>query len=940
MNYLEAIIAKQPDERPAEWQWQQAKMTRFSGAKSLYGFQQEALEIALKGLWLYYGDDGEPGSGLRRLYSTEGAKDLLEGFDVNRMGFWMATGSGKTLVIVKIIEMLGLLMERRQIPRHDIMFLVYRDNLLQQFRRHVEEHNAEAPEVAINLVDLGRYNATKAAGREILTRKTVNVFHYRADLFFEKRTAKKLNPKSVDNNGNWYVLLDEAHRGDSRDSKLQQIYSHFARNGFLFNFSATFIDDIDRATCAYNFNLQKFISEGYGKQLYVSKENVEGFARATPFSELEKQKIVLKTLMLQTHIKTCLKAVRKADASLYHNPLLLGIVNSVTEKGSDLRMFFAELEKIAAGKVADDVFASAKQELADEMKKATYLFAGERVPLDGNRLSKISMKDILREVFNAKTHGQVEVIRPPRNNQELVFKLKTSPLPFALIRIGNVTKWVREILQGYHMTERWEDASIFEGLDSDDSSINILLGSRTFYEGWDSNRPNIILFVNIGVTKEARKFVLQAAGRGVRIEPVKHHRKRLQSLRADGAFKDEALYTAIQAQAQVLETLFIYGTNAENLKSIIQSLRTEGAGKVFDLGEEFAINPEAEKRLLLVPVYRLADGFYAERQSKFPISQADLDCAKAFLSGLSEKVLLMKHDCSLATLRKARAEVPSMESHQEERSIGNPDIIVDRLLEYFSVKGKDLDSFAALAEDDIVHFRKIKFTGSAADYEKLKGRTKVIVKYPPSTHEGILEDLFKKQDLAGYKEYDSLFAASHSFSVEGARVRIRHLANHYYHPLLVSDSDKAEYLSHIVRVPSEVKFIEALEASPEAFGDFDWWMFSKLDETLDKVFIPYYDYRQNRFANFSPDFIFWMQKGKDYRILFVDPKGVQHSQYEHKAEGYAKLFGPVQGEHEFPLPEHDSIKVKVHLKFFTDDLAGVAEAYRPYWTDTIDGLLR
>ena len=34
----------------------------------------------------------------------------------NRMGFWMATGSGKTIVLVKLLEVLHLLMRRGRFP--------------------------------------------------------------------------------------------------------------------------------------------------------------------------------------------------------------------------------------------------------------------------------------------------------------------------------------------------------------------------------------------------------------------------------------------------------------------------------------------------------------------------------------------------------------------------------------------------------------------------------------------------------------------------------------------------------------------------------------------------------------------------------------------------------------------------------------------------------
>ena len=42
------------------------------------------------------------------------------------MGFWMATGSGKTLVIVKMLQPLFTLIQREEIPAHDVMVLTHR----------------------------------------------------------------------------------------------------------------------------------------------------------------------------------------------------------------------------------------------------------------------------------------------------------------------------------------------------------------------------------------------------------------------------------------------------------------------------------------------------------------------------------------------------------------------------------------------------------------------------------------------------------------------------------------------------------------------------------------------------------------------------------------------------------------------------------------------
>lgn len=96
----------------------------------------------------------------------------------------------------------------------------------------------------------------------------------------------------------------------------------------------------------------------------------------------------------------------------------------------------------------------------------------------------------------------------------MAFKLKTSDKPFALIKIGDVSGWLKNEFAGYEVQERFEDETYFENLNREDSDINILMGSRSFYEGWDSNRPNVINFINIGMGQDAKKFILQSVGRG------------------------------------------------------------------------------------------------------------------------------------------------------------------------------------------------------------------------------------------------------------------------------------------------------------------------------------------------------------------------------------------------------------------------------------------
>jgi hypothetical protein len=151
------------------------------------------------------------------------------------------------------------------------------------------------------------------------------------------------------------------------------------------------------------------------------------------------------------------------------------------------------------------------------------------------------------------------------------------------------------------------------------------------------------------------------------------------------------------------------------------------------------------------------------------------------------------------------------------------------------------------------------------------------------------------------------------FEHEGTRLELRYIAKHYYLPLILSSTERVDYIRHVVRHQSEVRFVNELEAYTQQAGNgvaaFDWWAFSKLDETLDRVYIPYYDAAANRIRQFKPDFIFWLQKGTDYVVAFVDPKGMQQSDYQHKIDGYKQLFVDSSGA--VRVTDHNGLRVRV-----------------------------
>jgi len=165
------------------------------------------------------------------------------------------------------------------------------------------------------------------------------------------------------------------------------------------------------------------------------------------------------------------------------------------------------------------------------------------------------------------------------------------------------------------------------------------------------------------------------------------------------------------------------------------------------------------------------------------------------------------------------------------------------------------------------------------------------------------------------------------------------LANHYYLPVIVSETEKIDYLNHIINVDSEVRFIEQLEeylAKPDnIFSQFDWWMFSKLDASLDEIHIPYYNPKENKISKFKPDFIFWLKKGSDYRIIFIDPKGTEHADAYRKVDGFTRLFEDREVERVY---KYNGYSIRVNLLLKPKDIANALDKYRKYWLGTLASL--
>ena len=971
---------------PAEWL--RTNFSTFSDTKSLFDYQRNALKNGLKLLHYYFSSlqnyDPSEGSSqiierkrkfiyelrkydksfleslgisnkrnkllfskLKQYYpvATEETEERIHFLHfVNRMSFWMATGSGKTIILVKLIELLDQLKSNALIPDNDILILTHRDDLVEQITKLIKEFNRMSSR-KIRVWELSRFEEVKR-GTILAFKEDINIFIYRSDLIAEETKEKQIGFEDVENGGKWYLLLDEAHKGDKEDSKRQLYYSLLTRNGFLFNFSATFTDIWDIVTTVYNFNLDTFIRQGYGKNVYLSQQELDAFKNKSDFNDKEKQTIILKALVLFT-----LSAEAKCNIDTavkmhsYHKPLLVSLVNSVNTQDADLELFFKALEQIASEDIDIQLFNKVKEELSKELtENPRYVFGIESLDISDHRLESLQLKDLRRSIFHTERKGSIEVKKIPGNEKELIFKLKTADLPFALMRIGDCGKWVKEKLTTYHIEETYDNESFFKHLDEDSNNINILMGSRAFYEGWDSNRPNVMLFINIG-RGDAKKYVIQSIGRGVRIEPLKNKRKRLLPLRRENDTAAKDMYSQLEpADVSLIETLFVLGTNRKNVQQILEGIMYESkaSGEVIELKE----NPLRKGKSLLVPVYK--DWSKVVSVEELPKFEGNKTLLKAFVEWIEDDRVLYALYANTglvgpATIRKVKEFLEKGNFLEDESA--DAFYQLSKLMNHVNVKLRDLDEFRELT-DEIVHFKKIHVNLPEKEREKLK---KIILRVCEYEDASKKETELKKQfsehkiDLDTFTEELKKLGNSpqeEEFLASDSVLKIKNILNHYFIPVIVSNREKIDYINHIITVESERRFIEQLEVyisgRENRLREFDWWMFSKLDEHLDEVHIPYYNKTQNRIERFKPDFIFWLKRGNDYHILFADPKGTMHTDYQFKVDGYQLIFERNGKKKVFSTNGNN---IRVHLFLFTEDRNKLAEGYKQFWFDDFEKMI-
>jgi len=508
--------------------------------------------------------------------------------DLTKLAFWMATGSGKTILMH---------FHYRQFLHYntkplDNILLVTPDEGLS--RQHLENMDAAGiPCARFSLED---------SGFEAVAKNTVRVIEITKLVEDKKGVGVSVPVEAFE--GRNLILVDEGHRGASSEANRWLSYrAKLAQTGYTFEYSATFGQAIFAAkdealteeygkAILFDYSYKYFYGDGFGKDFEVLN-----LAHET--NEVETKTLLLGNLLTFYEQKRAFHA-RSAAMLRYHiaDPLWIFVGSTVNNtkqaEGSDVLTvvkFFDALLRNERGWVqkklkqildgasgieddgGHDVFAGRFKELRAKSKDADGLY-----------------RDILKRLFHSKVGGRLHVGDIKGRAGELGLKVSGAEHYFGLVYIGDTSSFKDLIEQNCSEVEIEEDQiaeGLFEDIKRPDSKINVLIGAKKFIQGWDSWRVTNMGLLNIGRSEGSE--IIQLFGRGVRLQGLNYSLKRSAAL------------TSVEHPTglDLLERLNIFAIRANYMAQFRDYLEREG------------VEPSGEIELKL-PIKR-NDGFVSKK---------------------------------------------------------------------------------------------------------------------------------------------------------------------------------------------------------------------------------------------------------------------------------------------------------------------------------------
>ena len=504
--------------------------------------------------------------------------------DLDKLAFWMATGSGKTLLLhLNYHQFLNYIRE----PLDNILLVTPNEGLSEQHLAEMTESN----------IPCRRFNLE---GRQIGVH-TVHVTEI-TKLVIEKRGEGRSVPIEAFE-GNNLIFVDEGHMGSGGET-WRQVRDAIGATGFTFEYSATFGQALNAArndtltaeygkAIAFDYSYHHFYNDGHGKDFSIINllkdpgEHTDTLLLANLIS-LHEQHIAFRThpaAMRRYGLEQPLWALVGASVN--------AVYSQKKRKRSDVLTAIRFLHRV----LTEPAWATASiGRLLDGRSgldgRQGDLFHSRFGSLMGQGSDAI-YSDLLRYTLHAHSGGGLRLCDIAGAEGELGLKVAGSEHYFGLVYIGDTAafkKLVQADDAGITIERDAISGSLFEGINRPGTTIEILIGARKFLEGWNSWRVSSMGLLNIGRSEGAQ--IIQMFGRGVRLKGAGMSLKRSSALPGNHP-----------SSLRLLETLNIFALRASYMARFREYLEREGVTveERFEVHLPIRTNPQWRGKDLVVP---------------------------------------------------------------------------------------------------------------------------------------------------------------------------------------------------------------------------------------------------------------------------------------------------------------------------------------------------
>ncbi len=484
--------------------------------------------------------------------------------DLNKIAFWQATGSGKTLTMhVNILQYLHY-SKKFKSSFTNIYLITPNEELSNQHQKELE----------LSGIDSALFEKNKTP---TLFDKNINVNIIEITKLKEEHgdTTVAVNSLGSEN----LVLVDEGHRGAS-GTTWKEMRDQLSKHGFAFEYSATFEQAIPKnnnklaieyaKSIIFDYSYKFFYSDGYGKEYQI--------LNILSDQESQYRFNYLTALLLSFYQQQYLFNKYTEELRIFNieEPLMVFVGSSVNavrtqnkKKVSDvvdillfLKKFFEKRD--ISIQTIDNVLkgnAGLLNRNGEDLFSESFQFIEE----DALQI----YEHILNLIFNVNSgKGKFHLVNLKGADGEIAMKVGSNDY-FGVINVGDTSKLIKLCEKNeLHVEENVFQKSLFNNINDSNSSIQILIGSKKFTEGWNSWRVSSMGLMNIGRSEGSQ--IIQLFGRGVRLKGYKQLLTRSSELHFNLRPENIPEYLSI------LETLNIFGVRADYMDQFKEYLHREG----------------------------------------------------------------------------------------------------------------------------------------------------------------------------------------------------------------------------------------------------------------------------------------------------------------------------------------------------------------------------